>query len=260
MDTPPAPAAPEKRVWGFWPTFGLGVATTVIFLIAQTVVAVIFTFVTVVPALRAGGGPPEFEAIYKAVEEAILSHTGLITSLSVIASAVVGGGFILLMIRARGRASIAEYLGLRSFSVRTAAVAVAATAGIIAFTALVNVFLDRSAAAEVDLDMYGTSVWPALLWITVVLVGPLFEEVFFRGFLFEGFRQSRVGAVGAIVLTSVGWAMLHIQYDLVGMGEILVMGIVMGIVRLKTGSLWSTIIIHVLNNFIALLLIALAAG
>lgn len=259
MDTPPSPAAPEKRVWGFWPTFGLGVATTVIFLIVQAVVAVIFTFVTVVPALRAGGGPPEFEAIYKAVEEAILSHTGLITSLSIIASAVIGGGFVLLMIRARGRAGIAEYLGLRRFSVRTAAVAVAATAGIIAFTALVSVFLDRSTAG-VDLDMYGTSVWPALLWIAVVLVGPLFEEVFFRGFLFEGFRQSRVGAVGAIALTSVGWAMLHIQYNLIGMGEILVMGIVMGIVRLKTGSLWSTIIIHVLNNFIALLLIALAAG
>ncbi len=252
-------ASAERRVWGFWPTFGLGVATMVISLIVQAIVVVIFTFVTVMPALSTGPAAPDFEVIYNALEEMLLGYTGLIAAISVVASSLVGGGFVILMIRARGRAGIAEYLGLRWPGLKTALVAVAVTAGIIALTALVSVFLDRS-AAEVDLDMYGTSIWPALLWIAVVLVGPAFEEMFFRGFLFEGFRQSRVSAAGAIALTSFAWAILHIQYDLVGMGEILVMGIIMGIVRLKTGSLWSTFIIHALNNFVALLLIALASG
>jgi len=257
-DTPPPPTAPERRVWGFWPTFGLGVAAMVLSLIAQAVVVVIFTVVKVMPLLS--GAAPDIETIYSALEAALLDYTGLIAALSVIASALVGVGFVLLMIKARGRAGIADYLGLHRFGVKTATIAVAATAAIIAFTALVSILLDRSASAEVDLDMYGTSVWPALLWLAVVLVGPAFEEMFFRGFLFEGFRRSAAGAVGAIALTSVGWAILHIQYDLIGMAEILVMGVVMGVVRLKTRSLWSTFIIHALNNFVALLLIALSAG
>jgi membrane protease YdiL (CAAX protease family) len=257
--TTDAPPAPERRVWGFWPTFGLGVAAMVISLIVQAVVVVIFTFVVVVPTLDTGTAAPDFVQIYNAVEEMLLGYTGLIAAISVFASSLVGGGFVILMIRARGRAGIAEYLGLRWPGVKTALIAVAATVVIIAFTALISVFLDRS-TAEVDLDMYGTSVWPALLWLAVVLVGPAFEEMFFRGFLFEGFRQSPVGAAGAIALTSLAWAILHIQYDLIGIGEILVMGIIMGIVRLKTGSLWSTFIIHALNNFVALLLIALASG
>jgi len=245
-DTPPPPTAPERRVWGFWPTFGLGVAAMVLSLIAQAVVVVIFTVVKVMPLLS--GAAPDIETLYSALEAALLDYTGLIAALSV------------LMIKARGRAGIADYLGLHRFGVKTATIAVAATAAIIAFTALVSILLDRSASAEVDLDMYGTSVWPALLWLAVVLVGPAFEEMFFRGFLFEGFRRSAAGAVGAIALTSVGWAILHIQYDLIGMAEILVMGVVMGVVRLKTRSLWSTFIIHALNNFVALLLIALSAG
>ena len=43
---------------------------------------------------------------------------------------------------------------------------------------------------------------------------PVFEELFFRGFLLEGFRRTFLGTTGAVVLTSLLWAVIHTQYDL----------------------------------------------
>jgi membrane protease YdiL (CAAX protease family) len=91
----------------------------------------------------------------------------------------------------------------------------------------------------------------------VVIFAPLFEECFFRGFLFAGFLHSRMGVIGAVAVTSVTFAALHFQYDLYGMASILVMGIVLGIVRWRTGSLWSTILLHSLWNLTGIIQTAL---
>jgi len=41
----------------------------------------------------------------------------------------------------------------------------------------------------------------------------LFEELFFRGFLFRGLSSSFMGPVGAVLVTSALWALIHTQYD-----------------------------------------------
>jgi membrane protease YdiL (CAAX protease family) len=86
----------------------------------------------------------------------------------------------------------------------------------------------------------------------VVIFAPLFEEIFFRGFVFVGLKQTRLGAVGTIALTSLTWALLHIQYDIYGMATILILGIAFGIIRFKTGSLWSTLFLHFIWNTLAM--------
>jgi hypothetical protein len=58
------------------------------------------------------------------------------------------------------------------------------------------------------------------------------------------------------MITALGWAALHIQYNFYGMINILVLGIVFGIVRIKTGSLWSTLLLHSLWNLAAIIAIA----
>ena len=107
-------------------------------------------------------------------------------------------------------------------------------------------------------DIYNTSVWPAFFWVVIIIFAPAFEETFFRGFLFVGFRQSRIGITGTIAVTALIWTLFHIgQYDIYEMATIFVSGIVLGIVRLKTDSLWSPLIIHVFFNLIATLQVAL---
>ncbi|MFC1958097.1 lysostaphin resistance A-like protein [Chloroflexota bacterium] len=106
-------------------------------------------------------------------------------------------------------------------------------------------------------NVYNTSVWPPLLWAALIIFAPAFEETFFRGFLFEGFRQSRIGIIGTIGLTALTWAALHMQYDIYGIVTIFIMGVLLGIVRLKTDSLWSPLLIHAFFNFVATLQVAI---
>jgi uncharacterized protein len=94
----------------------------------------------------------------------------------------------------------------------------------------------------------------------VVVFAPAFEEAFFRGFLLVGLKDSKIGSIGAVCLTAAVWASLHFQYDFYGMLTVLVLGIVLGTVRLRTGSLWSSILIHSFWNLIAMLGTALTVN
>jgi uncharacterized protein len=80
---------------------------------------------------------------------------------------------------------------------------------------------------------------------------PLFEEIFFRGFLFAGFQSSRLGNTGAILLTSFAWTVIHLQYEIYEMSIVFVLGIVLGIARLMTQSLYVPIAIHAVANLLA---------
>jgi membrane protease YdiL (CAAX protease family) len=89
-----------------------------------------------------------------------------------------------------------------------------------------------------------------MLACLVVLV-PLVEEVCYRGVLFDASAQ-RVGPVGAVVVTSLLWASVHLgDYGLnpynpkviIGsLFSVLVMGFGLGICRLLTGSVVACII------------------
>jgi hypothetical protein len=95
-----------------------------------------------------------------------------------------------------------------------------------------------------------------LLWLAVLVAAPLAEETLFRGFLFEGLRHSRIRASGAVIFSSVWWASIHIQYDIVGMASVFVLGLFLGCVRLRTQSLIATMCLHCFANLIATLEVA----
>ena len=53
--------------------------------------------------------------------------------------------------------------------------------------------------------------WWVLL-IMIVFGAPLFEELWFRGFLFPALAQSKLGVAGAAMVSSGLWALLHLGY------------------------------------------------
>ena len=59
------------------------------------------------------------------------------------------------------------------------------------------------------------------------------------------------------LLTALIWALIHVQYSAYEIAIIFIMGIMLGIVRLRTGSLWSAILMHAFMNFVATLQLAL---
>ncbi len=240
---------PASRIWPGWPTIGFGFAIFAIYFVVQSLVAIIFIAIF---AFDKFGSNPAFDITQFMQFITSLSTNGLMISIAVIVSAIVGIGFIILFIKIRRGASIKEYLALNSLSRKTVLLILAVVVGLIVISSILNLVFVQSRNAEFAIDTYKTSVWPVLLGVAVVIFAPAFEESFFRGFLFAGLKQSSIGAAGAIILTAVAWALLHFQYDFFGMATILILGLIFGIVRLKTGSLWSTILLHSVWNLAAI--------
>ncbi|HEX4779359.1 MAG TPA: CPBP family intramembrane glutamic endopeptidase [Usitatibacter sp.] len=85
----------------------------------------------------------------------------------------------------------------------------------------------------------------------VILVAPVTEELIFRGFLISGLRPTRLGASGAVLVSSLVWAVIHGQYDFYGMASIFALGILLGAARIRTGSVVVPIVLHALSNAIS---------
>ena len=81
-------------------------------------------------------------------------------------------------------------------------------------------------------------------------------------FLLKGFSASFLGPIGAVILTSVLWAALHLQYGLYEIVTTFLFGCMLGAARIKTGSLLLTIGIHAFLNMVATVetIIVLASG
>lgn len=98
---------------------------------------------------------------------------------------------------------------------------------------------------------------PVEFW-SIVIVGtflaPIAEELLFRGFIYR-FAERYAGTVWAIAVSSLVFAAAHggpIRFV-----PILLLGLVLGIVRRNTGSVWQGIIMHMtLNGIMFLLLFA----
>lgn len=237
----------KPRVWGGWATIGLSLAIFAVYFLITFLITVIFTALDI--ANNPGISPSQLTQH--------LANNGLLISLVVILSAIAGIIFIIIFIKLRRGFTVTQYLALKRISWRTILVLLGLIVVLFMVSAGIDTFFQKPQDTEFTSQAYLTSVYPVLLWLAVVVFAPIFEECFFRGFLFVGLRQSRIGAVGAVLITSISWAGLHTQYSIYGILTIFVLGIVLGIVRLKTKSLWSTIFIHAVWNFAALLATAL---
>ncbi|NJN39123.1 MAG: CPBP family intramembrane metalloprotease [Acaryochloridaceae cyanobacterium CSU_3_4] len=100
--------------------------------------------------------------------------------------------------------------------------------------------------------LYRTTHSPILLYIAIVGIAPLFEELLFRGFLFHGLQSSRLGSGGAILISALIWTILHAQYGGLSLVQIFVFGLLFGAARTQTQSLFIPLSMHCLNNFLVL--------
>ncbi len=79
----------------------------------------------------------------------------------------------------------------------------------------------------------------------VALLGPIIEEVFFRGFLYPALKKS-LGAVSAIFISGFLFSFLHI--NLLGFIPIMALGAFLAYMRERTGSLIPSITVHIVHN------------
>jgi len=98
-----------------------------------------------------------------------------------------------------------------------------------------------------------------LMAIFAVTLGPLFEELLFRGFLYPVIAR-RTGTISAVFLTSLLFGLIHyLQYR--SLASILIVGlvgVVLTTVRVMTKSVAASFIVHVGYNATLMLLAAAA--
>ena len=230
----------EPRPWGAWATIGFSLMCLTLFFVVQTIAAL-----GVIGAMVVSG--VSFDEVFD-VEK--LSSDGLILGLATVSSAPICIGFLVLVARLRGPFAL-WYLGLVRPRAGTVVKSILATVLFLAAFDGLTYWLGRPIVSEFMTSIYETAGWLPLLVAALVVAAPLFEEIFFRGFLYRGLAASRLGAPGAILITSFCWSLIHTQYDWYGIGGVFAIGLLLGVVRQTSESTSLTIALHALVNLVA---------
>ncbi len=100
---------------------------------------------------------------------------------------------------------------------------------------------------------------PVLVYLSifVAVVGPVMEEIFFRGFLYNAIKKD-MGIRWAIIISAGLFSLLHAH--LVGFLPILILGIFLAYLYEKTGSLVSSITLHIMHNIAMVFFVFLIKG
>lgn len=110
---------------------------------------------------------------------------------------------------------------------------------------IVLTLLGVNTQGEQILQLFGALDSPLWFIVVGVIVAPIVEELFFRGFLFQGFRQ-RYGWVNGALLSSAVFAVAHL--DPVALIPTFILGMLLAYMYHRTDSVWIPILLHVLVN------------
>jgi uncharacterized protein len=242
----PTPKPP--RIWKFWGTCLWGLFIFAAMFVGQ--LAVVGWIL-----LRREGPVDMASAIH-------VISSGLTISLSVIMGlpAVLGALWIATRV---SRTPFADYLALRRTSWSNLAIGVGALFVLVMGWDLLSRAAGRDAAPGFMMEVLKSAQADGALWLLVIafcIAAPITEEFFARGFLYRGWSESFLGPVGAILLSSVAWTALHLQYDWFFFGEVFSIGLLLGYLRYRSGSTWLTVVVHGLNNLAATLQTIWLAG
>lgn len=104
----------------------------------------------------------------------------------------------------------------------------------------------------------GAMLW--LIFISLVILPPITEEILMRGFLYTGLRSKLPKLIAALV-TSALFAAAHLQWRSgnallwVAALDTFTLSMILVYLRDKTGSLWSPILVHMIKNGLAFVLL-----
>jgi membrane protease YdiL (CAAX protease family) len=233
-------AEPAPRIWKFIGTSLWGLFAFGAMFLGQIAVAAWF--------LLTGDAP-----IGLAVAKVLSS--GLTISLSVVMGLPAALAALWLATRV-ARTPLADYLALRGTSWKNFLGGAVALIVLIAAWDAISRVMGRDTSPGFMIDVLKSAEADGALWLMVIafcVIAPITEEFLVRGFLYRGWSESFLRPVGAIILSSAVWTAMHLQYDWFFIGEIFSIGLLLGYLRYRSGSIWLTVFVHGLNNLAATL-------
>ena len=227
------------RRWGLWATFGFSIIIVAVYFLSAIMVAAVMTMMEI-------RHDPNLNAIEYGT---YLETSGLYLSIVWIVSALFCTGFIILFAELRPGITVNQYLGFTTVRPKDYIGWIGVTIILMGVLTIVSFMIE--AQENFTLEIYSSTEYKFLFMLGIVLAAPILEELFFRGFLFEGIMESRLGSSGAVLITSLLWASIHTQYEIFGITYLLIFGIILGIAKIKTRSTYVTIFMHSFNNLIS---------
>lgn len=178
------------------------------------------------------------------------SQDGIITALSIMFTA----GVLSLMCwgiiyqKTRSIAQTKDFFNLGKFNIKDLGRYVGIMIIIVAISELLMIYFDSTPMTFLDDIMTSGSFW--WLIIAIVVIAPIYEEVVFRGLIFGIIHQDGT-PTKSIIISSLLFAVVHLQYDVIGMMSIFMLGVLFCHARLKHG-LGLAMLLHFLNNAVAM--------
>ena len=227
--------------WGLLATLVWSVPVAFAFLALQ-----VAALIAVIRLAWFGVPPGRVEDLmaWSASNGSMIAFSSVVTSIACVA--LVAG-----IIKLKKGAKLRDYLALNAVPAKTLAKWIALTLAIIALSDFITYSLGRSIVPEFMLDAYASAHPAWLFWVALVVGAPLFEETFFRGFLFRGLQASVLGVTGTVIVTALLWTIIHVQYDFYWLAHILVAGLLLGAARVATRSLYVPVAMHATMNLVA---------
>ncbi len=231
----------HPRIWKFWGTALWGLFVFAAMFVGQLAIVAWFVW--------RREGPFDMAAAIHVVSG------GVTISLSVIMGlpAVLAALWVAIRL---SRTPFTDYLALRWTSWSNVLIGVVALFVLVMGWDLLSRATGREITPGFMTDVLKSAQADGALWLLVIafcIAAPISEELFARGFLYRGWSESFLRPAGAILLSSLVWTALHLQYDWFFFGEVFSIGLLLGYLRYRSNSTWLTIVVHGLNNLAATL-------
>jgi CAAX protease family protein len=227
---PPAELAPAPKPAFPYSNWGPGVAIVGVF------VALIAQFFFAIPVVIL---EPEAAEDPSTAASVVLQLLGALTFLAV--------PFAVAAMKGADWRRALERLGVRSFDRSAAGWMTLAVFAYLAFAAIYVALIGEPQQEDIAED-FGPIPIQVLL---IVIAAPISEEVCFRGMLFGGIRE-RLPMVWAALLSGIVFGGLHALTGLSAVPVLIFLGFILAVLYEKTGSIVPGILLHLLNNAIAL--------
>jgi uncharacterized protein len=230
------PTAPLPRPWGFWVTLAWLAGACIIGELATRAVYFAWRQMTLSPAT-----PLIHELAHQAFDL----------------------GIVIVLVAASGTThlTIRRYLALVWPRRRDVLIGLACIAGLfIADQVATHIFglgiedYRNDLSSYRDASINGTL---PLLWFSWLVVGPIGEEIAFRGFLYQGWSQSRLGTIGTILLMSVLFALMHWTYTWISIFAVFYFALLVGWMRWRSESLFVPMLLHFVYNLLFVIEVAI---
>ena len=150
-----------------------------------------------------------------------------------------------------------EYFALNTFNIKTILKWVFYFILISLFTGYIKHEHIIPISPNWELVLYNKHLAIIIFFIITVLIIPILEEILFRGIIFSGIEESFLGKGGAVVISAYLWSIPSSSYNPYVLLSNMLLGILLGMSRYKTNSIYVPIILHLINSMIEFITIVM---